>query len=243
MKLSLLVFLVLFRICESMKSAIVVGAGPAGIATALVLARRHGYQVTILESAERTDVYDPTKAYPFLIRARGQKLTKLFPNVQQALEEQGIATEGATELVSIPADPKEEPKTNTIPVFQKNTGRNFWLRRHEFIRLLLEAAREEENITVINGASCRSVTAINDSVIEVCADQGGTSATPHTKTYTTSLVIAADGMKSKVRESLAQSPSPFPKWENNRPKGFKIKRWFSPASGLKFKVCVPRNKS
>jgi kynurenine 3-monooxygenase len=239
MKLSLLVFLVLFRICESMKSAIVVGAGPAGIATALVLAKRHGYKVTILESAERTDVYDPTKAYPFLIKERGQKLTKLFPNVQQALEERGIATEGATELVSIPADPKEEPKTNTIPIFMPSTARNFWLRRHEFIRLLLEAAMEEDNITIINGASCRSVTAINDSDIEVCADQGGTSAT---QTYTTSLVIAADGMKSKVRESLAQSPSPFPRWENNRPEGFKIKRWFSPASGLKFKVCVPRNK-
>lgn len=35
------------------------GAGPAGLASALVLSQRHGYNVTILEVSERTDVYDP----------------------------------------------------------------------------------------------------------------------------------------------------------------------------------------
>jgi 2-polyprenyl-6-methoxyphenol hydroxylase-like FAD-dependent oxidoreductase len=217
-----------------MKSAIVVGAGPAGLSTALVLSKRHGYDVTILEAAERIDVYDPTKAYPFLIRERGQKLTKLFPSLQKALEEQGIAAEGSTEIVSIPADPKEimDITPKPIPLFSPQ-GRNFWIRRHEFNRILLDAVSEEENITIVNGAKCRAVTAISDSEFEVCTEEGDKA-----KFYKASFLVAADGMKSNVRESLAESPSRFPGWRNNRPGGFKIKRWLSPASGLRFKVCA-----
>jgi kynurenine 3-monooxygenase len=229
--LSLLLFSLIWSI-EGLKSAVVVGAGPAGLASALVLAKRHGYQVTILESSERTDVFDPAKAYPFLIRERGQKLTNLFPEVQSALETQGIETSGATKLVSIPADPNEmldqDPKE--IPIFRP-AGTSFWIRRHEFIRLLLEAAQAEERITVINGATCSKISASGDgSEIEICTE-GSTNLT-----LTTSLLIGCDGMKSKVRESLATSPSPFSGWANNNPDGFKVKRWFSPSSGLKFKV-------
>ena len=217
---------------QGLKSAVVVGGGPAGLASALVLAQRHGYEVTILESAERTDVFDPTKAYPFLIRARGQKLTKLFPQVQSAMEEKGIGTEGATKIVSIPGDPNEildtEPKM--IPMFRNSAVRNYWIRRHEFIRLLLDAAEAEKRITIVNGASCAKISALSDSEIEI-QTEGSTN-----RKIIASLVVGCDGMKSQVRESLASSPSPFQGWANSDPKRFKVKRWFSPASGLKFKV-------
>ena len=215
---------------DCLKSAVVVGAGPAGLASALVLAQRHGYQVTVLEASERTDVYDPAKAYPFLIRERGQKLTNLFPQVQNALEARGIATEGATTLVSIPADPAVILDTNPkpIPVFRP-AGKSYWIRRHEFIRLLLDAAMQEERITIINGVQCTEISG-TDSEIEI-RTQGSTN-----ETMRTSLLLGCDGMKSQVRESLATSPSLFPGWANNDPDEFKVKKWFSPASGLKFKT-------
>ncbi len=229
LKCLLLFFLV--GTINGFKSAVVVGAGPAGLASALVLAQRHGFQVTILEAAERTDVYDPAKAYPFLIRERGQKLTNLFPQVQSALEAKGIATEGATKLISIPADPSEilNPEPKEIPIFRP-AGKSFWIRRHEFIRLLLDAAMAEEKITIINGATCSKISAIGDSEIEICT-AGSTN-----QTFTTSLLIGCDGMKSQVRKSLATFPSLFPKWANNDHDNFRVKKWFSPASGLKFKV-------
>ena len=228
----------LFWPIEGLKSAVVVGAGPVGLASALVLAKRHGYQVTILESSARTDVYDPAKAYPFLIRERGQKLTNLFPQVQSALETLGIETTGATKLVSIPADPNEmlDPEPKEIPIFRP-AGKSFWIRRHEFIRLLLDAALAEERITVVNGASCSKISTATGS------DRKGSEIEIRTEgstnmIFTASLLIGCDGFKSKVRESLATSPSFFPGWENSDPDGFKVKRWFSPSSGLKFKVSL-----
>ena len=225
---------------HSMKTAVVVGGGPSGLATALMLSRRHGYYVTILEAAERTDVYDPTKAYPFLIRQRGQKLTEMFPDVQRELEVKGIRTNQTTSLVSIPADPKEifDPTPKTIPTYIPQ-AKNFWLRRHEFIRLLLDAVVQEDKITLVNCAECQSVAPLSDSLIHVVAGSkkpGDASAASEVKTYEASLVVAADGMKSTVRETLNTSPTPFPGWKNNNPNGFTIKRWLSPASGLMFKV-------
>jgi kynurenine 3-monooxygenase len=226
------------------KTAVIVGAGPSGLATALVLAKRHGYQVTILESQERTDVYDPTKAYPFLIRERGQKLTKLFPDVQADLESKGIATVGSASIISIPADPNEafDPTPKAIPTFA-SPRTDYWLRRHEFIKVMLDGVSREPNIQLINGVQCESVQPVSQSLVqstepvsESLVQVNTLTATMESKSYHASLVIAADGMKSQVRETLHRSPSLFPSWKNNDPRGFGIRKWISPASGLKFKT-------
>lgn len=66
------------------RTAMVVGGGPAGLSTAIILARNHGYSVKVLETATKDNVasYDRNKAYLYNINMRGQVMTKRMPSVQ-----------------------------------------------------------------------------------------------------------------------------------------------------------------
>ena len=94
--------------------AIIIGAGPVGIATALVLASpRHNYNVLLLESSPETtsqSKYDPTKAFLYNVNSRGQELTRQFPNMQRKLEERSVASKGVTNttITIVPANPEED---------------------------------------------------------------------------------------------------------------------------------------
>ena len=157
----------------------------------------------------------------------------MFPDLQAALEERGVGVEGATEIISIPADPNEvlDTKPKPITIFVPS-GKNYWIRRHEFNRILLDCCDKEEKITILNGVECKDVIPVGD-IVEISTVSGPSK---ETKKFTADLLVACDGMKSIVRESLAQSPSSFVEWKNSNPKGFRVRRWKSPSSGLQFKT-------
>ena len=92
----------------SPRTAVVVGGGPAGLSAAVVLARNHGYNVRVLESASEENVvsYDRSRAYLYNINVRGQVMTRQMPSVQQGLEEQGVGISKFERLI-VPGDPKE----------------------------------------------------------------------------------------------------------------------------------------
>ena len=93
------------------KKAIVVGAGPVGIAAALTLASApHSYDVALFESSPQTssqEKYDPTKAFLYNVNSRGQVLTRQFPSMQRKLVERGVESGGfgGVALTIVPADP------------------------------------------------------------------------------------------------------------------------------------------
>mmetsp|Transcript_25762 Transcript_25762/g.54198 ORF Transcript_25762/g.54198 Transcript_25762/m.54198 type:complete len:625 (-) Transcript_25762:247-2121(-) len=95
------------------KHAVVVGAGPVGLAAALVLSAKHDYDVTLLESSSASTSqshYDPTKAFLYLVNARGRTLTEMFPSMQRTLEERGVRSGSFadTKINVVPSDPTEE---------------------------------------------------------------------------------------------------------------------------------------
>ena len=57
------------------QNAVIVGGGPAGFATALMLAKRGWHQITVLEKRPSADFYEPDKSFNYLIDGRGQKFT------------------------------------------------------------------------------------------------------------------------------------------------------------------------
>jgi kynurenine 3-monooxygenase len=56
---------------------LIVGGGPAGLATALMLAKRGWTRITVLEQRRSAEEYEPDKSFNYLIDGRGQKLALL----------------------------------------------------------------------------------------------------------------------------------------------------------------------
>ncbi|KAL3799590.1 hypothetical protein HJC23_008717 [Cyclotella cryptica] len=235
--------------------AIVVGAGPVGIAASLVLASRHGYDVTLLESSPETSIqtkYDPTKAFLYNVNARGQTLTKMFPNLHDKLVKRSVESKGFADatITVVPADPNLPiPKSskleksfemrnnenneagNAMPKSEKAVGVGYWIPRHEMVGLMVECIDEHNEkgeggkISFYTGKECTSVSP---------RDVGGVFV----EVYQADLVVGADGMNSKVRECLSHPRSAVGGWSLDCPKPnyFKLKKWRSPASFLRIKV-------
>ena len=60
----------------SAADAVVIGGGPAGLATAWVLAHR-GFSVTVLERRSEPSPYEAQRAYLYLVDQRGQRFTDM----------------------------------------------------------------------------------------------------------------------------------------------------------------------
>ena len=243
------------------KTAVVVGAGPVGIATALTLANApHYYDVTLLETSPQT-AYDPTRAFLYNLNLRGQKFTEQYPSMQKKVEERGVKSTGfgGVSLTIVPADPKEPiPKQkastkkdnendekkveDTAEEMSKRVG--YWIPRNEMVKLMLECVEEHEK-HMLPGMGriqyCPGTEFVtmkkegNDSLLvttkEVSSDK--------TQTQVATLVIGADGMNSRVRNFLVneeEGATEFANWSNYNPKKFTVKKWTSPASHQRIKV-------
>lgn len=154
--------------------AIVVGAGPVGVAAALTLSSApHHYDVALLESApEISSQYDPSKAFLYNVNLRGQALTSKFPGMQAKLAERGVPSGGfgGVDFMVVPADPgKPLPKKKDRVAGGANNSKeegssatdakkkeedeeakpSYWIPRHAMVQLMLECVEE-------HNAECRS---------------------------------------------------------------------------------------
>ena len=150
--------------------AIVVGAGPVGVTTALTLSSApHNYDVALLESApEVSSQYDPSKAFLYNVNLRGQALTSKFPSMQAKLADRGVPSAGfgGVALTVVPADPnkplpkkedkvaggvdnkEEEPSSDDDNEEKKKKSEktspkaSYWIPRHAMVQLMLECVQE-----------------------------------------------------------------------------------------------------
>jgi 2-polyprenyl-6-methoxyphenol hydroxylase-like FAD-dependent oxidoreductase len=201
------------------RNVLIVGGGPAGLATALMLAQRGWKDITVLEKRTSADYYEPDKSFNYLIDGRGQKFTDLL-GLSDRLPEIGVPN---TEfyLTQIKADGSR--KTSKLPQVDPNRKTAYWMQRKTFVSFLYQEIERnwQDAIAVLFDTQCLQID--RQKKLKVIARNGDSQALE----FEPSFLVGCDGINSIVRDTLQD-------WD--RSARFEMKHFPSPSSGLKYKV-------
>jgi kynurenine 3-monooxygenase len=206
---------------KSFSNVAIVGGGPAGLATALMLAKRGWTEITVLEKRPAANYYEPDKSYNYLIDGRGQKFTDLL-GLSKWLSQIGVSSKEFY-LTKIKANGKRN--TLKVPFVNPTRKEAYWVPRQAFLLLLYQEIEQnwQERITVLFDTQCDRIDKKAGKLIVTASQQNGTQFT-----LTPRLLVGCDGINSIVRNTLEQ-------WEPSSER-FKLHFFPSPSSGLKYKV-------
>lgn len=220
------------RCCPRMVAprTVIVGAGPAGLATAFFL-HEQGADVTIIERSPDPTIADPNRAFSYLVSKRGQRTMQRL-GLMDALKAE--STSSALNILNI-FEPSGQVKRSgfaagVIEKLKKTGSPGYWLARSTFVRIMLEHVRTQTDVQIILGA------AVTD--VRFDSPDGATVHVEHAEdaraeTLSAELVVGCDGMHSAVRRALVDSNGKV-----TSANGFELDKWDSPAVGLPYKILV-----
>ncbi|MBW4646249.1 MAG: FAD-dependent monooxygenase [Goleter apudmare HA4340-LM2] len=208
---------------DSHGNVLIIGGGPAGLATALMLAKRGWSNITVLEQRVAADYYEPDKAFNYLIDGRGQKLIE-YLGIKDELIKAGVPSKELY-LTFIQADGSR--KTLNLPIIDPNRKTAYWISRKTFVLLLYQEIIQnwEDKITVFFQTKCTQISKSDNNSLEVFAE----SENGDRFKFEPDLLVGADGIHSVVRSTLRE-------WEKPTSDRFDMKLFPSPSSSLRYKV-------
>ena len=203
------------------KNVVIMGGGPAGLGTALMLAKRGWKDITVLEKRPSADYYEPDKSFSYQIDGRGQKLTDLL-ELTAKLADLSVAN---TEFYLTVIQKDGTRKTTKLPIADSKRKTAYWLPRASFVELLYQEIHQhwQDSIQVLFNTEGVEIKQHVEhlEIITQSQDQEKLSFIP-------TLIVGCDGLNSIVRETLHQM--------EGQSHSFEMQKFPSPSSGLKYKI-------
>lgn len=211
------------------KNAVIVGGGPAGLATALMLAKRGWNNIIVLEKRSSASNYEIDKSYSYLIDGRGQKILDYL----ELTDKLARISVPSSEFYLTQIKPDGSRKTSKLPIIDPNKKTAYWLPRREFLNLLFQEIKEnwQAQITVLFNTKCIEIHQ-NETNLEIIASQ---EQNDNILKFQPHFLVGCDGINSIIRQTLAQ-------WDDSQSNRFEMKKFTSPSAGLKYKVLMLPSK-
>lgn len=208
------------RCCvEESKEAtvLVVGGGPAGLGSAIALAREGWKNVVVVEKAPSSGVSDVTREYSYLLGKRALDFAREVKFLE-SLEAASTAVQKSM-LVNVLADGTQ----NSIELPETLMNGLFITRPR-----LLETMRDElqrlysSSVSIHFGTVCDFQVENNNKIsVVLCDVESG-----ECRHISPSLVLGCDGQNSSVRTALCKID----------PDSFSLRTYYSPSAGLRYKT-------
>lgn len=202
-------------------TVVIVGGGPAGLGTALMLAKRGWQNIVVLEKRASAEDYEPDKSFVYQIDGRGQKLTDLL-GITPQLAHLGVPS---TEFYFTLIQKDGNRKTSKLPIADPERKAAYWLPRASFMQLLDQEVRQKgsDSIQVFFQTECLELQQKREHLEILCQ-----SREKGKLTFSPTLLVACDGINSIVRRTLHE-------WEGES-SSFEMQQCPSPSAGLRYKV-------
>lgn len=203
------------------KNVVIMGGGPAGLGTALMLAKRGWKDITVIEKRPSADYYEPDKSFSYQIDGRGQKLTDLLELTAKLADLSVPNTEFYLTLIQKDGT----RKTTKLPIADSKRKTAYWLPRPSFVELLYQEIHQhwQDSIQVLFNTECIEIKQHVEHLEIITQSQSQEKLS-----FIPTLIVGCDGFNSIVRQTLHEMES--------QSHSFEMQKFPSPSSGLKYKV-------
>ncbi|MEQ8516333.1 MAG: NAD(P)/FAD-dependent oxidoreductase, partial [Chromatocurvus sp.] len=206
-------------------SALIAGAGPCGLAAALMLLERGWSDIVIVERRAAPDEFERGKAFNYQLDGRGQRILATVGIGPERLQQYGLPNDHFTQ-VTFNADGSSSRMS--FPALLPDRKTPYWMTRANLLEMLQTRLHEQNTdgrVAVHYGTSLAALSVDEQGALNARLDNPDTGSW----IIRPPLILGCDGLKSAVSAQLMQlSPAD--------PSDFAMTVYPSPSAELGYKV-------
>ena len=196
---------------------IIVGGGPAGLASALLLEARGWKDITVLEMRPKETI-EKQRAYLYLIDGRGLRVLERL-DLLEPLRSTSVSSRTFTSISAF--FPDRKVKRSQIPASAMNIEK-YWLSRQSLLDIFHNKVDSKPTIKVLYETSCAGVRIENGKFLVSAMGKGNQFVCD----MEAELLLGCEGINSPVRRWL----------QSIYGDDFNITKLPSPAAGLLYRI-------